>query len=92
LTITEIACNPDDDEFDLLCAALEFTNLDAILDNHGDTYTVFAPTNKAFTELLGNDVASALQDLGVDAVRDLLLFHVVVYGERITFDELVCDE
>jgi Fasciclin domain len=89
-TVTDIACNPDDGEFDLLCAALEFTGLDVVLDQPDATYTVFAPTNKAFIELLGDDVAGQLPVLGIDTVRDLLLFHVVV-GDEIFFDDLECN-
>ena len=90
-TITDVACNPDDNEFDFLCAALKFTQLDTVLDKPDETYTVFAPKNQAFINLLGDDVASQLPVLGVDAVRDLLLFHVVV-GDEVFFDELKCDE
>lgn len=88
-TIADIACNEDDDEFNLLCAALKFTGLDAVLADEEGKFTVFAPTDAAFIDLLGDDPAGALADIGEDDVADLLLFHVVA-GEKIPFDHLEC--
>ena len=43
----------------------------------GGPFTVFAPTNDAFVALLGELGASSLDDIPVDVLRSVLLYHVV---------------
>lgn len=68
-TIAEIAA--DDPQFSTLVTALERTNLTSVLNGTG-TFTVFAPTNAAFTAA-GIDVNT----LPVDQLTDVLLYHVL---------------
>ncbi len=68
-TIAEIAAG--DTQFSTLVAALERTNLTSVLNGTGN-YTVFAPTNAAFTAA-GIDVNA----IPVDQLTDVLLYHVL---------------
>jgi transforming growth factor-beta-induced protein len=61
-----------DDRFTILTAALERTGLDAALDVPTARFTVFAPTDAAFTAS-GIDL-NALSD---EALTNVLLYHVV---------------
>ena len=79
-TITEIASETQ--RFSILTAALERTGLDDVL-NGTDEYTVFAPNDVAFTNLLGALNVSNLDELiaavgGEDALANILLYHVLV--------------
>ena len=65
-TIYEIAAGGDD--FETLEFALEATGLDAVLDAAGRQYTVFAPTDEAFSQI---PVPSDL-----DVLESILLYHV----------------
>lgn len=60
-------------DFSMLNDALELTDLDDILDGNG-AYTVFAPTNAAFSAYLGD---SNLSDVDTAVLRQLLLNHVI---------------
>ena len=78
MTIVEIVLQ-DDGEFDVLQAAVIRAGLvDAL--NGSTQYTVFAPTDQAFITTLGvADEAAALaaiNGLPVDALTNILLFHV----------------
>jgi uncharacterized surface protein with fasciclin (FAS1) repeats len=88
LSLAEIACGADD--FDILCTALKMTGLDELLDGPGP-FTVFAPTDDAFHNLLGKHPNDALDELSTDTLTDLLAYHVVADSE-IYFDELECKE
>ena len=68
-TITEIAAG--DAQFSTLVSLLQRVNLDAVLNGSG-SFTVFAPTNAAFTAS-GID-ASQLTD---EQVTEVLLYHVI---------------
>uniref|UniRef100_UPI00404AA8FB fasciclin domain-containing protein n=1 Tax=Flavobacterium sp. TaxID=239 RepID=UPI00404AA8FB len=68
-SIAEIALSSP--QFSTLVEALERTDLVETLDNDG-TFTVFAPTNDAFTEA-GIDVNT----IDVDVLRQVLLNHVI---------------
>jgi uncharacterized surface protein with fasciclin (FAS1) repeats len=74
-TITEIAvANPD---FSTLVTALTRTDLADVLDGSGQ-YTVFAPTNAAFTTFfasLGPNVN--VNNVNVDVLENILLNHVI---------------
>ncbi len=64
-----------DGRFNTLVAALQATQLDAVLADHGGVFTVFAPTDDAFN-LLGTDTINAL--LGdLPTLSNILLTHVV---------------
>jgi len=70
-TITDIAAaNPD---FSTLVTALQRTGLDDVLDASG-SYTVFAPTNDAFTTFLSG---ANVNDVPVPVLTQILLNHVV---------------
>jgi uncharacterized surface protein with fasciclin (FAS1) repeats len=76
-TIYQIA--KDNGSFTILVALLEQTGLDVALDGKGQ-YTVFAPTDAAFGDLIAAltaanvDVEALLSDN--DFVTDVLLYHV----------------
>jgi len=91
-TIAEIvvnSANADDEQFTLLLAALEFTGLTDVFAGT-DQFTVFAPTDEAFVNLvnaladdLDQDVLNnegpfaAIDDLlGDGTVANVLLYHV----------------
>jgi len=75
-----------DGEFDVLQAAVVKAGLVDVL-NGKNQYTVFAPTDAAFVKTLGvADEAAAIeavQSLPVDALTDILLYHVTG-GRRIS--------
>jgi transforming growth factor-beta-induced protein len=83
--IVEIAVS--DPQFSTLVAALTKANLVSVLEGNGP-FTVFAPTNTAFNALLSDLGVSSLDDLSADALRPILLNHVVVgdfmSGELVT--------
>ena len=73
-TITEIADTTDG--FTVLSAALEATGLDEVLDGKKQ-YTVFAPTDEAFMELLKDQGLTPEQLLSQpELVAAVLKFHV----------------
>lgn len=78
--------NPSD--YDILVQALVATGLDAALADPSQTYTVFAPTDRAFmrlvTDLTGSAPASEADALAAitstfttDQISNVLLYHVV---------------
>ncbi len=78
--------NPND--YDLLVQAVTATGLAPVLDDESARFTVFAPNDRAFarlvTDLTGSAPASeqaaletAVSALGVDAIKNVLLYHVV---------------
>lgn len=89
LAISTIACDSDDDaapapqtitdiaaanpNFSTLVTALQRTGLDDVLDTPG-SYTVFAPTNAAFTTFLSG---ANVNDVPVPVLTQILLNHVV---------------
>lgn len=73
-TIAGIAAgNPD---FSTLVAALQETGLDAVLDSDDAQYTVFAPTNAAFGDLLDALGATPEELLARDDLATILKYHV----------------
>jgi uncharacterized surface protein with fasciclin (FAS1) repeats len=78
----------DQPQFTLLLAALEYTGLTGVFTG-GEQYTVFAPTDQAFVNLVGFlastyptfDASKPFESidalLGDGSVRDVLLYHVV---------------
>ncbi|MGL2964562.1 fasciclin domain-containing protein [Flavobacterium sp. RSB2_4_14] len=73
-TIVDIAAGNQD--FSILVDALERTGLDAVLDAPGQ-YTVFAPTNAAFTAFLATTPYPTINDVPVSALTNILLNHVI---------------
>jgi uncharacterized surface protein with fasciclin (FAS1) repeats len=65
-----------DPEFSILVAAVQKAGLVDELAT-GGPYTVFAPTNQAFVELLGFLGAKSLDDVSEDVLKKVLLYHVV---------------
>ncbi len=65
-----------DPQFSTLVQALTKADLATTLSNAG-TYTVFAPTNAAFTALFTKLGVSGLDQLSADALRPILLYHVL---------------
>jgi transforming growth factor-beta-induced protein len=64
-------------EFSILAQAVEIAGLTDTLMT-GGPFTVFAPTNQAFIDLLGTlDGIDSLEDIPVDLLRAVLLYHVV---------------
>lgn len=74
-TIASIAAgNPD---FSILVDALTRANLvDAVADKSA-SLTVFAPTNDAFAALLTDLGAGSLEDIPVETLTQVLLYHVI---------------
>ncbi|WP_164549918.1 fasciclin domain-containing protein [Nonlabens ponticola] len=72
----------DENDLSLLELALDAAGLTATLDGEGN-FTVFAPTNSAFINLLnelGDDYDSLDdfdEDVEIDLLRNILLYHVV---------------
>jgi len=81
--IVEIAsANPD---FSILVSALQKADLASTLEGSGP-FTVFAPTNAAFTSLLADLGVSGLDDLSAETLKPILLYHVL--GEKVLSSEL----
>lgn len=65
-----------DPEFSILVAAVQKAGLVETLAT-GGLFTVFAPTNDAFVALLGELGASSLDDIDVETLTQVLLYHVI---------------
>jgi len=74
-SITDIASRNSD--LTVLVGALIRTDLAQTLDQPG-TYTVFAPTNAAFSSFLTANGYASVDDVPVAALKEILLNHVVV--------------
>jgi transforming growth factor-beta-induced protein len=74
-TIADIAVgNPD---FSILVEALMKANLVGAVADMDAELTVFAPTNDAFMALLSDLGASSLDDIPVETLTNILLYHVI---------------
>lgn len=73
-TITGIASNTPD--LSILVQALEKTELTTTLQASG-SYTVFAPTNSAFTAFLATTPYATINDVPKAALTEILLNHVI---------------
>lgn len=82
-TIVEIATS--DNDFSILVAALTKANLVTTLQGNGP-FTVFAPTNAAFTQLLNDLGVGSLDDLTAEQLEPILLNHVV--GAKVLSSDL----
>lgn len=73
-SITDVAvANPD---FTSLVAALKRAGLDATLADPASSFTVFAPTNAAFAALLTELGVASLNDIPIETLTKVLLYHV----------------
>ena len=83
-----IAVNADSGEFSQLIGAVQALGLVDTLDGNRQ-FTVFAPTDQAFFDLYEavgvEDLPGLVDELGIDAVRDVVLYHVAP-GERLSGD------
>ncbi len=75
MTITDIAASNAD--FSILVAALQKVGLDDDLASEKNTFTVFAPTNDAFADLLNELGVSGLEDISDEVLTSVLMYHVV---------------
>ena len=73
-TITELAVATAD--LSSLVAALQRADLADVLNESGN-YTVFAPTNNAFSAFLSANGFTSLEDVPVDVLTQVLLNHVI---------------
>jgi len=73
-TITQIASVTSN--LSSLYAALKITGLDATLNADGE-FTVFAPTNDAFSTFLSANNFASLNEVPVDVLETVLLNHVI---------------
>lgn len=74
MTIAEYALS--DDNFSILVQALTKAELVNVLDGEGN-FTVFAPTNAAFTALFSQLGISGIADLSKETLTPILLYHVL---------------
>ncbi len=83
--------NPYD--YDLLIAAVTATGLAPVLDDETQTFTVFAPNDRAFERLVADltgawpeseqaALDAVLATFSVDEIKNILLYHVVA-GEKL---------
>jgi uncharacterized surface protein with fasciclin (FAS1) repeats len=91
LCIVAVSCDNDDDapeqstiydiaasnpNFSTLKTALDRTGLNTVLDGSGQ-FTVFAPTNEAFTSFLSTTPFATVNDVPVAVLKNILLNHVI---------------
>ena len=74
-SIAEVASSVPD--LSILVDAVVAAGLVDALSNGEDVLTVFAPTNDAFVALLGALGLESLEDVPIDALTTVLLYHVV---------------
>jgi transforming growth factor-beta-induced protein len=74
MSIAEYAAS--NNNFSTLVAALTRADLAGTLDGTGN-FTVFAPTNAAFDQLLSDLGVSGIDDIPVETLKSVLLYHVL---------------
>ncbi|MEM6735550.1 MAG: fasciclin domain-containing protein [Bacteroidota bacterium] len=72
----------------LVEALTKFPDLVTALSDEDQTYTVFAPTNDAFTTLLGVIGQTSLDDIPESVIRRILEYHVVL-GSAVLSSQLM---
>ena len=75
LNLVELALSQDP-EFSILVEAVTMAGLGEVLAE-GGPFTVFAPTNQAFMDLLEATPFTSLEDVPMDLLKQILLYHVV---------------
>ena len=78
--IVEIASNTDDLSI-LVSALTKFPDLVEALETNSGSYTVFAPTNAAFADLLSVTGQTELDDIPENVLRRVLEYHVISGSE-----------
>jgi len=73
-TITDVATS--NTNFSTLVSALKKAGLDDELANPASSFTVFAPTNAAFAALLTELGVASINDIPVETLTKVLLYHV----------------
>jgi transforming growth factor-beta-induced protein len=73
-SVVEIAI--EDENFSILVEALTKANLVSALEGTGP-YTVFAPSNDAFSALFAELGVSGINELSAEALEPILLYHVI---------------
>jgi len=81
--VVEIAANSP--EFTTLVAAVTAADLATTLTSEGP-FTIFAPSNSAFSRIDGNVLNTLLNEPGTPALKQILLHHVVL--GNVTADQL----
>ena len=76
-TTTVVDVAKSNAQFSTLVQALTITGLDKALENKTASFTVFAPTNAAFTSLLAELKVSSLNDVSKETLTNILLYHVL---------------
>ena len=84
------SCSDDDDNYDknvykIVARDADFTNLKAAIDKAGlattlqssGTFTVFAPSNAAFTAFLQANGFASLEQVPTATLKEILLNHVL---------------
>merc|ERR1712194_321925 len=81
-TIAEFVCTNED--FSILCAALQRLYLFDILNNKEGQYTFFAPNDTAFEKYLEEESVTEMTDINSDILKNVLLTNVMagVLDER----------
>jgi uncharacterized surface protein with fasciclin (FAS1) repeats len=75
-TTTVVNVLQTDERFSTLATALDSTDLDSVLAANGP-YTLFAPTNAAFSRLPDGTVPDLLNSENQDRLRSILLYHTI---------------
>ena len=75
LNLVELALSKNP-EFSILVDAVGITGLGDTLAN-GGPFTIFAPTNQAFMDLLAATPYNSLEEIPVDLLTKILLYHAV---------------
>lgn len=83
-SMTDIATSNSDLSTLLAALQVEGLSIDFLGElSNSDNYTVFAPTNDAFADLLGtNPDWNGLEDIPATLLNDVLAYHVVVGNNR----------
>jgi transforming growth factor-beta-induced protein len=89
IVATALALNADSGEFSYLIEAVVRTGLVDTL-NGNRQFTVFAPTDAAFDRLFADLGVNGVDEIPVDTLRDVLLYHVAP-GERFSGDVVSSD-
>lgn len=74
-TLTEVLA--DDSELTMIVEAIELTSLTSQLNNTIDGVTIFAPTNTAFNTFLSNAGLYSLDEVDVEDLKKILLYHTL---------------
>lgn len=64
------------DQFSILAGVIRKVGYDDFLNAYG-TYTLFAPTNAAFTQYLQQNGKGAIDQLSIDELKDVLKLHLL---------------